>query len=790
MTNVPFINKITNELSKRKLKSDVVANAILDIAVGNDRLDNLIANGVTHSDLESLTIGGLTTEQTAAIEKIEGLEASASEIDNMVTNGATQADLRALALSTGNLTESQVATLDNLNGLQSSASEIDSVIGQFSEIKQVTRIRLDAGISNGGFNYSYPSGDVQIYSVKEGEVYKIKGHSFGGLRRLYAFYPLDSADKPIELGDIMTNTLTEYKKEIIVPVGAKFLYLSKVDGYEISLYKDINLYEKEDKVNTLAIKELAYKASLGSKYVDSGLLPITFSDGKKIYLWEIIKSIKLTFPKNFNFYTTKGVLRDFRINTIHKATDAYISFEIKNKDGNNSNFNGTLYHIPFGSDEKNISGTLTFLLDGYEIIADVLYDFSVITNGTYSTNTNSWTSGNNIISSNVFTDHIAKTESAVATDYSTINAFNILEKAPGMIKFGSSDIARTRHASCVFGDMHEDWTPLYNLSKIYDYCPDFKSYVFATIGVGDFLSGTRTREANITVLDGLKKAIASHNIPFGACLGGHDFGNDQTGLLNRNRVTHCLTKQDQRENIIIPSLNTFGVNGVIGTGKSDACYWYANDINRKVRYIFLDECDLPNTLATDTNFYKYDRYADLMYSQEQLTWLVDTALDVASDWNIVICTHTAISYRGGAHDIGGTVGAMWNCLKSYNNKTTANITLNGEIPIIINKNFSSSNGKIICVLWGHTHASANHVLDGINIINVPNSGSFASNAGYSLNNAQDRDCAEFLIADTVSKDLRFLRYGRRGVNVISGDVPLEIKPNNTGDRFVDSPLVF
>ena len=70
---MPFINKITNELSKRKLKSDVVANAILDIAVGNDRLDNLIANGVTHSDLESLTIGGLTTDQTAAIEKISGL---------------------------------------------------------------------------------------------------------------------------------------------------------------------------------------------------------------------------------------------------------------------------------------------------------------------------------------------------------------------------------------------------------------------------------------------------------------------------------------------------------------------------------------------------------------------------------------------------------------------------------------------------------------------------------------------------------------------------------------------
>lgn len=95
MTNVPFINKITNELSKRKLKSDVVANAILDIAVGNDRLDNLIANGVTQSDLESLTIGGLTTEQNEALGKINGLQASASEIDNNLKGSVSILDFGA-----------------------------------------------------------------------------------------------------------------------------------------------------------------------------------------------------------------------------------------------------------------------------------------------------------------------------------------------------------------------------------------------------------------------------------------------------------------------------------------------------------------------------------------------------------------------------------------------------------------------------------------------------------------------------------------------------------------------
>lgn len=66
MTNVPFLNKITNELSKRKLKSDVVANAILDIAVDNDRLDNLLTlqssaseiDGSSYFQINTLTVVG------------------------------------------------------------------------------------------------------------------------------------------------------------------------------------------------------------------------------------------------------------------------------------------------------------------------------------------------------------------------------------------------------------------------------------------------------------------------------------------------------------------------------------------------------------------------------------------------------------------------------------------------------------------------------------------------------------------------------------------------------------
>ena len=53
MTNVPFINKITNELSKRKLKSDVVANALLDISMSNDKIDEVLKIKSSASEIDA-----------------------------------------------------------------------------------------------------------------------------------------------------------------------------------------------------------------------------------------------------------------------------------------------------------------------------------------------------------------------------------------------------------------------------------------------------------------------------------------------------------------------------------------------------------------------------------------------------------------------------------------------------------------------------------------------------------------------------------------------------------------
>lgn len=54
MTNIPFINSISNELSKRKLKSDVVANALLDISMSNDKLDKVLKITSSASEIDNI----------------------------------------------------------------------------------------------------------------------------------------------------------------------------------------------------------------------------------------------------------------------------------------------------------------------------------------------------------------------------------------------------------------------------------------------------------------------------------------------------------------------------------------------------------------------------------------------------------------------------------------------------------------------------------------------------------------------------------------------------------------
>lgn len=84
MTNVPFINSITNELSKRKLKSDVVANALLDISMSNEKLDEVLKITSSASEIDAsvlLSKEYVTAEMFGEINGIDDTLALQAALD-------------------------------------------------------------------------------------------------------------------------------------------------------------------------------------------------------------------------------------------------------------------------------------------------------------------------------------------------------------------------------------------------------------------------------------------------------------------------------------------------------------------------------------------------------------------------------------------------------------------------------------------------------------------------------------------------------------------------------------
>ena len=67
--------------------------------------------------------------------------------------------------------------------------------------------------------------------------------------------------------------------------------------------------------------------------------------------------------------------------------------------------------------------------------------------------------------------------------------------------------------------------------------------------------------------------------------------------------------------------------------KNPGLYYYLDDENRNIRYIFLDICDYP-----DIHFNTWYMY--MAMSQEQIDWLINEALNVTEDTDIIITAHS------------------------------------------------------------------------------------------------------------------------------------------------------
>ena len=276
-----------------------------------------MAIDITNKNEKKIALTGAEIEETLlqahlskdAIEKIEGLEASASEIDNMVTNGATQADLDAVVLDSGNITPEQS---DIINGLgyfkQPSINLFDSSLVENNYVFGGTGIKTPyvGGSISGKIEISPSS-----YYITNSSVYK---HVF-----------FDSSN-------IYISTSINPAKSFMPPATAKYMYLQfsganldlssfQLEQGEVSTsYKPFYakrlkseiIYKLDEKVNSIAtdakFTKFTVLKNLYNKSTDTSDVYLNFTGGfKSNVLYRTSDYIAVTPLANYVSNKTIGV---------------------------------------------------------------------------------------------------------------------------------------------------------------------------------------------------------------------------------------------------------------------------------------------------------------------------------------------------------------------------------------------------------------------------------------------------------------------------------------------------
>lgn len=110
-------------------------------------------------------------------------------------------------------------------------------------------------------------------------------------------------------------------------------------------------------------------------------------------------------------------------------------------------------------------------------------------------------------------------------------------------------------------------------------------------------------------------------------------------------------------------------------GDKNRSYFYFDNSVTKVRYIGLSTYGL----------YKDNQY-ESAYTEEQLQWFKERALDVDDGWTIVVFTHALYAVRPYSNELYAVSQDFVNAIDQYQGK-----------------------GKIACVLMGHSHVDRVHI---------------------------------------------------------------------------------
>lgn len=185
---------------------------------------------------------------------------------------------------------------------------------------------------------------------------------------------------------------------------------------------------------------------------------------------------------------------------------------------------------------------------------------------------------------------------------------------------------------------------------------------------------------------------------------------------DRNKTLYCEGNHDR--NIYDPVMpikdfvnlmyRTIKKDSNVHFGKSNGAYYYKDFPKHKIRVVVL-------TLY-DVNGSGYNGKAG--YKQDQMDWLVNTALQVSEDYHIIVATHSApIELQD--NDLGLNSNVLVGILESFVNGTSTTINSSANTteytPYTITTNFTRK-GNLIGLFSGHTHVDDLQKVNGVNYL--------------------------------------------------------------------------
>ena len=200
---------------------------------------------------------------------------------------------------------------------------------------------------------------------------------------------------------------------------------------------------------------------------------------------------------------------------------------------------------------------------------------------------------------------------------------------------------------------------------------------------------------------------------FYAAKGNHDFT-----IRDAPDATAGFTYPGSEAHDILMDTAAIRENAVSNPDDPEACYYYVDFTEKRLRWIVADTTD---SLRTDRSYWaiKYGM------GETQLQWLAGKALATVPDgWSLIVLNHIPVAPIVNCEYGGIATFAPWRgILEAYQNR--GRVTVGGH-----EYDYSNAGGRILCDLTGHEHCERQTFLNGLWHITQPSDAAYNADFRY------------------------------------------------------------